>query len=42
MTEEQYQEKAFAILQWMNRNKDIEWCQTVGQVWMSSLLRMVP
>ena len=41
MSEEMYQEKAFAILQWMNRNKDIEWVQSTGRIWIANLLRMV-
>lgn len=35
--EERQQKRAWAIHQWMQRNQDIEWCNQVGQIWLSKL-----
>lgn len=35
--ETKQQERAWAVHQWMQRNQDIEWCNQVGQIWLSNL-----
>jgi hypothetical protein len=39
MTEEQLQEKAWAIHQWMDRNRHNHWVRRVGEIWLANLWR---
>lgn len=39
MTEEQLQAKAWAIYEWMQRNRDIPWVRHVGEIWLANLWR---
>jgi hypothetical protein len=41
LSEDQLQARAWAIYRWMNRNKDITWCQQVGHNWLGKLWRLV-